>query len=335
MSGALFYRSYSMKNILNDINNNTYKRVYLLYGEEGYLKKQYKDKLTKAICSDDTMNYSYFEGKGIDVKELIGISETLPFFADYRLIVVENSSFFKSANEELANYISTVPESTVIVFVEEEVDKRNKIFKYVKENGYALEMAKQSVATLQKWIIGILNTNNKKITETTMNVFIEKVGQDMENISNELEKLICYVGDREVIELEDVSAISTEQIVSKIFDMVDALGFKNRTKALNIYYDLIANKESPLLILYMLTRQFNIMLQVTELNKSGVDQKKIAEKTGLAPFIVAKTIKQTSNFKYSRIKEALNEGVELEEKVKSGNISDKMAVEMLLIKYSE
>lgn len=324
-----------MKNILNDIANSSYKRVYLLYGEEGYLKKQYKDKMIKAICGDDTMNYSYFEGKGIDVKEIIGISETLPFFADYRLIVVENSSLFKSANDELSSYISGVPESTVIVFVEEEVDKRNKLFKYVKDNGYAVEMAKQTTATLQKWIIGILNSNKKKITESTMNVFIERVGNDMENISNELEKLICYIGDKEIIELEDVVNICTEQIVSRIFDMIDALGYKNRTKALNIYYDLIANKESPVLILFMLTRQFNIMLQVSELQKSGIDSKKIAEKMGLAPFIVTKTIRQIGNFKYNKIKEALNEGVELEEKVKSGNMVDKIAVEMLLIKYSE
>ena len=117
--------------------------------------------------------------------------------------------------------------------------------------------------------------------------------------------------------------------------MVDALGFKNRTKALDIYYDLIANKESPLLILYMLSRQFNIMLQVMELKMNGEDSKKIGEKTGLAPFIVTKTLKQVNNFNYNRIKEALREGVELEEKVKNGNMTDKMAVEMMLIKYSE
>lgn len=324
-----------MRNILNDIKANQYKRVYLLYGEESYLKTQYKNKLINAICGDDTMNYAYFEGKNIDLKEVFGIAETLPFFAELRLVVIENSGFIKSSNDELAEYIKHIPETTTIVFIEQETDKRNKVYKAIKEAGYICEMQKQNVSSLQKWIVGILDTNNKKIMESTLNLFLEKVGQDMENISNELEKLICYIGDREIISNEDISSICTEQITSKVFDMVDALGFKNRERALNIYYDLIANREAPLMILYMLSRQFNIMLQLSELKSNGADNKKMAEKTGLAPFIVTKTIKQLQNFKYNIIKEALEESMELEEKIKVGNINEKIAVEMLLIKYSE
>lgn len=323
-----------MRKILDDIKNKTYNRIYLLYGEEGYLKTQYKNKLVSAICGDDTMNFSYFEGKGIDIKEVIGISETLPFFADLRLIVIENSGFFKSSNEELAEYLSNVPETTTICFVEQDVDRRNKVFKTVKDKGYVCEMATQNVATLKKWILGILDNNNKKITEATLNIFMEKIGHDMENISNEVEKLICYVGDEEVITTEAVQDICVETITSKVFDMIDAMGYKNRSRALDIYYDLIANKESPLLILFMITRQFNIMLQVMELKKIGMDSKGITEKTKLAPFVVTKTLKQIANFTYVQIKEALNEGVELETMIKQGNITDKVAVEMLLIKYS-
>ena len=91
-----------MRTINDDIKNNKYKRVYLIYGEEAYLRKQYKDKLKKAIVGEDTMNYGYFEGRGIAVQDIIGISETLPFFAELRLIIVENSGFFKSGNDEMA-----------------------------------------------------------------------------------------------------------------------------------------------------------------------------------------------------------------------------------------
>lgn len=324
-----------MRNILDDIKNNNYKKVYLLYGEENYLKKQYKDKFKKAICGDDTMNYSYFDGKNTSIKEVIAISETLPFFADKRLVVVENTGYLKNTNDELADYINKIPDTTTIVFVEAEVDKRNRVYKSINNAGYICEMQRQTTQSLEKWIVGILAANNKKITESTLNLFIEKVGQDMDNISNEIEKLICFVGNREIIEKEDVETICTEQITSKVFDMVDALGCKNRTKALDIYYDLIANREAPLMILYMITRQFNIMLQVMELKAQGMDGKLIAKEMGMAPFIVTKTMKQVSNFKYKVVKEALNEGVELEEKIKLGNINDKMAIEMLLIKYSE
>ena len=96
-----------MRKILDDIKNKTYNRIYLLYGEEGYLKTQYKNKLVSAICGDDTMNFSYFEGKGIDIKEVIGISETLPFFADKRVIIIENSGWFQKGGDKMAEYFAS------------------------------------------------------------------------------------------------------------------------------------------------------------------------------------------------------------------------------------
>ena len=98
-----------MQNIIKDIKNNSYRSIYLLYGEETYLKKVYKDRLKEAIVGrDDSMNYNYFEGKNISVKTVIDIAETLPFFAEHRLIVLENSGFFKNANEDMADRKSVV-----------------------------------------------------------------------------------------------------------------------------------------------------------------------------------------------------------------------------------
>ena len=97
-----------MKSLNEDLKTGQFKQIYLLYGEESYLKKQYKDKLTKAMIPEgDTMNYAYYEGKGINVKEVIDLSETMPFFGERRLIVIENSGFFKNASPELAEYRKT------------------------------------------------------------------------------------------------------------------------------------------------------------------------------------------------------------------------------------
>ena len=85
-----------MKSLNEDLKTGQFKQVYLLYGEESYLKKQYKDRLSKAMLPEgDTMNYAYYEGKGTDVKQVIDLAETLPFFAPRRLIVMEDTGFFK------------------------------------------------------------------------------------------------------------------------------------------------------------------------------------------------------------------------------------------------
>ena len=94
-----------MQIINEDIKSGQFKPVYLLFGEEAFLKQSYKKKLKEAIAGDDTLNFIYFEGKGLDVKELISLSDTMPFFSEKRLILVEDSGFFKSASEELAEYL--------------------------------------------------------------------------------------------------------------------------------------------------------------------------------------------------------------------------------------
>ena len=186
-----------MRKINQDIKNKTFQNIYLLYGEEAYLKKQYRDRLKAAVCGEDTMNYAYFEGKNADVNEIMSIADTMPFFAEKRLVVVENSGFFKKTEEKILEYLSRISESTILVFVEEETDKRGKMFKKVKELGYVCELTVQTLSTLGKWIVGILNQEGKKITKQTLDYFLAVSGTDMNIISNELEKLISYTIGRE------------------------------------------------------------------------------------------------------------------------------------------
>ena len=134
----------AMQTLNQDIKDKTFRKVYLLFGDEPFLVNSYKKRLREAITGDDTMNYNYFEGKGPDVKEIISLADTMPFFAERRLVLIDGSGFFKSsAPEELVDYIPEIPESTCMVFVESEVDKRNKLYKKVKDNGYAAELKKQ------------------------------------------------------------------------------------------------------------------------------------------------------------------------------------------------
>ena len=182
-----------MKNLQEDIKTGNFRRVYLLCGDEAYLKIQYKDKLIKALNpDDDTMNFSKYEGKGIEVREMIDLCETMPFFADYRVILVENSGFFKNKCDELADYVKTLPDYVRMVFVEEEVDKRSRMYKAVKAEGRIVEFAKQDEKTLMRWAAGILGREGRKITTRDMEFLLTKTGTDMGNIRNELEKLIMF-----------------------------------------------------------------------------------------------------------------------------------------------
>lgn len=324
-----------MKSLNEDLKTEKFKQVYLLFGEENYLKKQYKDRLTKALISDeDTMNYAYYEGKGIDIKEIIDLAETMPFFSTCRLIVIENSGFFKNATPELAEYIKNIPETTYFIFVEKELDKRGKLYKAVKDKGRVVELAKQDEKTLVRWIYGNVKKEGKQITESTIRYLLTKCGTDMENLQKEMEKLFCYTLDKEVIELEDIDTICTTQITNEIFDMVNAVAEKKQRRALDRYYDLLALKEPAMRILYLLSRQFRLLMEVKEMVEQGYGKKEIASKAGLHPFAVGKYIEQSRRFSQKELRSILEESVDIEERVKTGRLGDVLAVELFIVKYS-
>lgn len=319
-----------MQIINEDIKSGQFKPVYLLFGEEAFLKQSYKKKLKEAIAGDDTMNFNYFEGKGLDVKELISLSDTMPFFSEKRLILVEDSGFFKSASEELAEYLPSMPDTTCIVFVEEAVDKRNRLYKKVKDLGHIAEMKRQDSAQLARWAAAILAQNGRKITAQTMNLFLERTGDDMELIRSELEKLISYTMGREVVTGEDVEAITTVQVTNKIFDMVNAIVTRKTRVAMDLYEDLLTLKEPPMRILFLIARQFNQLLMAKEMNSQGLDRGAIASKLKIPPFVAGKVISQAGAFSREQILSFVESCVEAEEAVKTGRLNDRLAVELLI-----
>ncbi|MBQ4562884.1 MAG: DNA polymerase III subunit delta, partial [Lachnospiraceae bacterium] len=107
-----------MQQLNQDIKERNFRPVYCLFGEEEYLKRNYKNRLIRAIAGDDTMNINRFVEKEADVLAVIDAAETMPFFADYRLIVIENSGLFKREADHLVEYLDRMPDTTIMIFVE-------------------------------------------------------------------------------------------------------------------------------------------------------------------------------------------------------------------------
>ena len=180
------------------------------------------------------------------------------------------------------------------------------------------------------WAAGILSKNGKKITGRTMEFFLSKTGDDMENISSELEKLISYTLGRDVITDEDVEIICTTQVTNKIFDMITAIAGRQTRKAMDLYEDLLTLKEPPMRILFLIARQFNQILQVKELMGKGLEKGAIASKLKLQPFVAGKIMMQAKTFSREQILSYVNLCVDAEEGVKTGKLQDRLAVELLI-----
>lgn len=281
------------------------------------------------------MNYSYYDSDNASVKDIIDVCETLPFFAQKRLVIMENTGFLKSSNDELADYIKHIPDYLVVVMVEKDVDKRNKVYKAVDSVGYICEMKPQTTATLEKWIAGLLAKDNLKISREACDLILDKTGAGMDYIRQETEKLVSYCQGRDVVTVEDVEKVCATQTTSHIFDMISAIANKKQQQALDLYYDLLELKEPPMRILYLIVRQFNGILQVKDLMSRWISGKEIASKIGAAPFVVGKYQAQAKYFEMNTLLDALNECAKTEEAVKQGRLNDRLGVELIIIKYSK
>lgn len=321
-----------MKTLAQHIKNRTFSKVYLFCGTEDYFIKLYKKKLKDAVLpEDDSMNYAHFEGSQTDENELRALADTLPFFADNRLIIYENSGYFKKACD-FADYVKDMPDSTILVFVESEVDKRNRMYKAVKDNGTIVEFNAPDEQTLKLFAYKKISDAGKKVLESTIMFMIEYIGADMQKLETELEKILSFVGAREVVTPEDVKEVCTEQLSGKVFQLTEAIGSKDTRKTFVLYKTLIDMKEKPLSILFHIIRHFNIMLQVKELAMAGRSNANIASDLAIMPFLVGKYISQARKFSTDQIKYAVEYGTQLEEDVKKGLMNEKMAVEFLVVK---
>lgn len=323
-----------MQRLNQDMKTGQLNHIYLLYGEEAYLRKQYKNRLKEAIIGDDSMNYHYYEGKGVTIGEVIDQAETMPFFSEKRLILMENTGLFKGGGEGLSEYLKSPAQTVYFLFVETEVDKRSKLYKTVSAKGCAVEFGIQDENTLKRWVLGMVKRENKRISEPALNFLLEMTGTDMENIQKEMEKLFCYCMDQDAITERDIVQICTKRISSHIFDMINAIADRKQKKALELYYELLALKEPPMRILFLITRQFNLLLQVKELAGKGYQGRAIGEKVGLPGFVAGKYVTQASRFQKEELRETVEACVEAEEAIKTGRLNDNMSVELLIVKYS-
>lgn len=324
-----------MRTINEHIKTNQFKPVYLICGEETYLCKQAKDKLKNALSSpDDTMNYSYYEGKKINLSEVADLAMTLPFFQEKRLLILEESGLFKNSPDDMVALISNLPDTTCIVFVESEVDKRSRLYKAVQKYGYVANLNTPDEKTLMVWISSILKQEKKQIKESVLRYFLERTGTDMEHVKQELDKLCAYTLDREEITMEDVQAITTQITTSKIFDMLEAIVKGNQQVAIDYYYDLLALKEPPMRILSLLVRQFNLILQITQMDNRSIPRSEIAKQVSIPSFVVGKYLEQGRRYNRQSLEEILLKCADMEEAVKTGRMTDVIAVELLIIAFS-
>lgn len=319
-----------------DLKAMCFRPYYLLYGTEEYLKLSYKKQFRAAFGGEEGMAYTFYDGAP-DVQELIDLLNTIPFtFGENagRLVIISGSEWFKKpAPEKLLTYLEDLehyPDTAHLMFIESEIDKRSKLYKLVQKNGFACELGEQDHAQLSRWAARYLMVAGKKIRNSTMELFLGKTGTSMDNIASEMEKLIAYTGEREIIEDADVETICSQNVEDRVFDMVSEMGLGHTQKALQYYRDLVTLQEAPMRLLHLMRRNFNQLLLTREAMDRDMSAQEAAAYVGVSSWIYRKLSDQARQYTRQGIEDYIRRFYEYDEAIKSGNLTDQMAVELLL-----
>ncbi len=324
-----------MKRLKEDIQNKSFKTCYLLFGSERYLVTQYRGRLKCALLpEDDTMNLNSFEGKGIDWPEVMSIGTTLPFFADHRVVLLDGTGLFKAGGDlgnQVAAWVRELPESTTVIFTETDVDKRSALYKAVNEVGTACEMNGPDEQELRMFVAMRLKKEGRQIRERDIVYLLETVGFDMQNLCNELEKLIAYTMGRDTITVTDIDAVCVRQITGRIFDLTDAVSAGDKEAALHHYSTMLQLREKPAGLLAMLTSHFNRLLLTKDLLAHGRNSRDVASTLGIKQYPADKYCAQCRNYSLEKLRKATELGLKLDKDFKSGNMEEAIACEFYII----
>lgn len=324
----------------SEIKNGFNKKVYLLFGEEEYLVTKYKNLIIQNLIpnkEDIDSVLTKFDGDKTEALYVIEATQMMSFFGGTRVVLCVDTGFFRTgkANESdiMNEFLKKDEDDFIIIFIEKDVDKRSKLYKTVQKVGFAEEFTTLKTDDMIKFVVKTVNDRGLKISNNNASYLVFNSLNKMENILTEIDKLTSYKLSGEITK-EDIDTLLSKSLEVRIFELVEKIGQKDSKGSIEIFNNMILVKESPIMILTMIGRQFKILLLCKTLLENGLSAEQIAVKTKLHPFAVKKTLTATKNFKKLTLYNALFDCVETDEKIKTGKIKDTIGVETIILKYT-
>lgn len=302
---------------------NIDKNIFLLYGEEDFLKNHGKKELLARITPDGMSEFNVFtyEGKKYDLISVKEAIEALPVFSDRKLLVFNNSAIFQLTGKDAATkeyrefweeIIDDIPQDVYIVFDEDKIDKRSAVYKKLLKKDSVVEFEYLSEDKMINWTVGLFKTMGKIISPHEAKYLIEITQEGMTSVKREAEKIAAYTQGKTSVTRQDIDDVTVPVVENRVFDMVDAILSKNAPLALKMLNDLLILKEEETRILGAISSNAEKLLTVKLMYDDRADKTQIASKTKIAPFVVGKYISLSSKYNSRDLKDLLSKCVEMD-----------------------
>lgn len=335
----------SYRIIIDLINREKMPDCLILFGAEDYLidsvvklaKNKYIDKKYEDI------NYAEFEKLEGNFDSFYEFATTFPFFADRKLCIVKDSVFLTSTGslnkDEEDKLLKLMDEETssIIIFLIKggKPDSRKKLVKKLKDKG-VYEISKLSESELIKYIEDSFKKGNLKISKENSLYIANNSGYleyestiSLYEVNNELDKLTSYCLNKHTVDLEDIDNIMVKSIESNIFKLVDYICEGKKDKSFEILEEMLINNTPEQFIIHMIIRQYRMLYEYILLQNKGYTQEDIMNKMKIKKFIAIKLQKLSKNLTMKKIDSYMDKFLEIDKKIKIGEIDNRIGLELI------
>jgi DNA polymerase-3 subunit delta len=331
--------------------------LYVFHGEDELTRSEELAKLRHRIgdATSASLNTTTFAGRDVTLGALILACDTLPFMAERRLVVVQDywsrleppkqrrpkerqagvSAADAAFIQGLVEYVPRMPETTRLVFLEGRLlTDANPVFTALpsdRKRVFHKAFAPPEGAALVRWIEQRAAAKGGTIHPLAAQELARLVGSELRQLEQELEKLIAHANYERMVNVTDVEELVHAARTATVFAFVDALGMRQAPKAVRYLRELLDGGSAPLYLLSMIERQFRILLQVKGLREQGASIGEMQRTLGVHEFIIEKSIRQAQHFAVARLESIYAHLAEVELAIKSGEMSEVLALDLLAV----
>jgi DNA polymerase-3 subunit delta len=324
----------SLRELQNMIQAGSLPGLILLYGPESFFVEESLQLIRDAVVAPENrdFNLTQYHGKDFKAGEVVEQARTFPVFSERRLVVIKNVHEASADQlEGLLVYLDDPVPETVFLLTAEKIDARRKFYQILKKSGKAFEFKKIYENQLPSFVRDLAKSFNVTLTGEGLKLFCKRVGTNLVEVQGELEKLLGYLGDRDIADEKDVAAIVSDTRIESIFDLTDALGEGDVSKAFRLLDRLLVEGQAPLMVLAMMTRHFRQMWKVSELVAQNVPQGEFPKRVGVSPYFLKGLMQQASRFDNQQYRRAFTQFLETDLALKSSGSEPKMLLEKLVL----